>query len=258
MTMELVQLTVQAREETGKGPAKRMRAEGIVPGVVYGLQRETVHLSVERTELDRVYSGADANVLIDLEVPGEEKEETVAAMVQEVQRDPVTREPLSVDFQWISLEDEIEVEVPLKITGNAPGVDEDGGVVQQQFYAIPVTCLPTEIPECITADITGMQIADALFVSDLPELEGVTYVPEPDEVVLTVAPPISEEDLETQIDEGLLESLVDLEVGEEVVEAELVTPEGEEEEEEGEGPEAPEGAQVDVQEADESEFDQFD
>ena len=246
--MELVQLTVQAREKTGSGHAGRMRAEGIVPGVVYGLQRDTLHLSVSRQDLDRIYSGAEQNVLIDLEVPGEDKESTVAAMVKEVQRDPVTRNPMSVDFQWVSLEDEIEVEIPLEITGNAPGVDEDGGVVQQQFYSIPVTCLPTEIPESISANIDAMEIADALFVSDLPEIEGITYVPEPDEVVLTIAPPISEEDLEARIDEDLLGSLVDLEVGEEVVEAEALAPEGEEEGEEGEGPEAPEGAQVDVQE----------
>lgn len=251
--MELVQLTVQAREETGKGPAGRMRANGVVPGVVYGLKRDTLHLSVSRQDLDRIYSGAEQNVLIDLDVPGEEKEASVAAMVKEVQRDPVSREPLSVDFQWVSLKEEIEVEVPLEITGHAPGVDEEGGVVQQQYHAIPVTCLPTEIPESITADITGMQIADALFVSDLPELEGITYVPEPDEVVLTIAPPISEEDLEARIDEDLLGSLVDLEVGEEVVEAEALAPEGEEEGEEGEAPEAPEGAQVDVREIDEDE-----
>jgi large subunit ribosomal protein L25 len=252
--MELVQLTVEARTETGKGPAGRMRQQGIVPGVVYGLKRDTLHLSVDRQDLDRIYSGADQNVLIDLEVPGEDKEETVAAMVKEVQRDPVSREPMSVDFQWVSLEEEIEVEVPLEIAGNAPGVDEEGGVVQQQYYAIPVTCLPTEIPENITADIDGMEIADALFVSDLPEIEGITYVPEPDEVVLTIAPPISEEDLEARIDEDMLGSLVDLEVGEEVVEAEALAPEeGEEGEEEGEGPEAPEGAQVDVREIDEDE-----
>ncbi|MFW5866251.1 MAG: 50S ribosomal protein L25 [Armatimonadota bacterium] len=248
--MELVQLKVQARSETGKGPARRMRAEGIVPGVVYGLKRDTLHLSVSRDDLDDIYSGAEQNVLIDLEVPGEEKDSAVAAMVKAVQRDPVTRDPMNVDFQWVSLTETIEVEIPLEIVGSAPGVDEDGGVVQQQHYAIAVTCLPTEIPESIPVSIEGMEIADALFVSDLPEIEGITYVPEPDEAVLTIAPPISEEDLEARIDDELLGSLVDLEVGEEVVEAEALAPEGEEGEE---GPEAPEGAQVDVQEIDEGE-----
>jgi len=247
--MELVQLKVEARKETGKGPARRMRAAGVVPGVVYGLKRDTLHLSVPRHDLDRIYSGAEQNVLIDLDVPGEEKEASVAAMVKSVHRDPVSKEPLNVDFQWVSLTETIDIEVPLQIVGNAPGVDEDGGVVQQQFHSIPLSCLPTEIPETITVNIDGMQIADALFVSDLPEIEGIIYLPEPDETVLTIAPPISEEDLEARIDEDMLGSLVDLEVGEEVVEAETLAPAGEEGEE-GEGPEAPEGAQVDVQEID--------
>lgn len=248
--MELVQLKVETRTETGKGPARRMRANGAIPAVIYGLRRDTLHLSVDRADLDRIYSGAEANVLIDLDVPGEQKEASVAAMVKEVQRDPVSREPLSVDFQWVSLTEQIEVEVPLEVVGSAPGVDEDGGVVQQQYHAVPVSCLPTEIPERIAIDISGMHIGDALFVSDLPQVQGVSYVPESDEVVLTIAPPISEEDLEARIDEEMLEALVDLEVGEEVVEAEALTPEEEEREE---AAEVPEGAQVDVQEIGEDE-----
>ncbi len=254
--MEIIPLTVELREETGKGPARRMRAGGAIPAVVYGRGRDTVHVAVDQQELEQVYSGADANVLIDLEIPGEESEAKVAAIVKELQRDPVSRTPLAVDFQWISLEEAIEVEVPIEVSGHAPGVDEDGGVVQQQFHAVPVTCLPTEIPESIEADISGMEIGDALFVTDLPQIEGITYVLEEDEAVLTIAAPISEEELEARLEDDLLESLVDLEIGEEVVEAEELV--GEEVEEEGEEAEAPEGAQVDVQEADESELDQFD
>jgi len=247
-------MTVEAREETGKGPARRLRAAGIIPGVVYGLGRDTLHLSVPHNALERAYVGSEAaNILIDLEVPGEDRQEAVAAMIKEVQRDPVTRALLSVDFQWVSLSEELEVEVPIEVGGTAPGVDEDGGVVQQQLHTVTVTCLPTQIPESIVATIDGLHIGDALFVSDLPEVEGVTYVPEADEVVLSIARPISEEDLEARLDEDMLESLVDLEVGEEVDEAELLAPEGEEE---GEAPPPTEGTQVDVQEIDESELTQ--
>jgi len=175
------------------------------------------------------------------------------AIIKEVQRDPVTRALLSVDLQWVSLRETIQVEVPIEVTGDAPGVQDDGGVVQQQLHTVTVSCLPTDIPEHIVATIDGMYIGDALFVSDLPEVEGVTYVPEADEVVLTIAPPISEEDLETRIDEEMLESLVDLEVGEEVGEAEELVPEEEAEEEEEAAP-LTEGTQVDVQEIDESEL----
>ncbi len=241
--MELVQLKAEARTQTGKGPARRMRANGVIPGVVYGLGRNTLHLSVPELALERINRSGE-NVLIDLEVPGEDKEESIAAMIKEIQRDPVTKNPLSVDFQWVSLKEQIEVEVPIEVTGTAPGVEEDGGVVQSQLHTVAVTCLPTVIPEKIVANIDGMQIGDALFVEDLPEIEGVEYVPEPDEVVLTIAPPISEDELEARIDEDMLESLVDLEVGEEVIEAEELAPEGAEGEAE---------ASEDAQESDEAE-----
>ena len=250
--MEMTPLKVDVRQETGKGPARRMRASGVIPAVVYGHGRETVLLSLAQDEFELIYTSAESNVLIDLEVPGEDNVDNLAAMIKEVQRDPVSRQPLSVDFQWISLEETIEVDIPIVVEGSAPGVDEDGGVVQQQFHTVAVSCLPTVIPESITADISGMTIGDALFVSDLPEVEGITYMAESDEAVLTIAPPISEDQLEAQIDEDLLESLVDLEVGEEVVEAEELV--GEEEDE----AEATEGTQVDVQEADEGDLDQFD
>ena len=234
--MELVPMKADTREQTGKGPARRMRAAGIIPGVVYGLGRSTVHLSVSELVLERLHVGGQgANLLIDLDVPGEQREESVAAMVKEIQRDPVTHALLSVDFQWVSLREKIEVEVPVEVAGDAPGVKDDGGVVQQQLHNVTVSCLPTIIPDHIVANVDGMHIGDALFVSDLPQIDGVIYVPEADEVVLTIAPPISDEDLETRVDEEMLESLVDLEVGEEVAEAEELAPEGPAEEaEEGE------------------------
>ncbi|NLO04547.1 MAG: 50S ribosomal protein L25 [candidate division WS1 bacterium] len=234
--MELVPLKVDSREETGKGPAARLRAAGSIPGVVYGMGRETVHLSVSRAEFERVYSGSDANVLIELDVPGQESESAVAAMVKALQRDPVTKAPLAIDFQWVSLTQQIEVDIPIEVVGNAPGVDDDGGVVQVQLHNVSVSCLPTAIPEHIEANIDGMTIGDALFIADLPQIEGVSYTSESDEAVLTIAPPISEEQLETHIEEEALEALVDVEVGEEIVEAEELTPEepGEEEEASGE------------------------
>lgn len=213
--MELVPLTVEAREETGKGPARRMRAAGAIPGVVYGMGREAVLVAVPQRVFERMYVGSEeANTLIDLTVPGTERESSIAAIIKEVQRDPVTRALLSVDFQWVSLRQELQVDVPIEFTGRAPGVADEGGMVQQHLHTIAVTCLPTDIPERIVASVEGMQIGDSLHVSALPQIPGVTYVPEPDEVVLTISPPISEAELETRAEEGI-EALVDLEVAEE-------------------------------------------
>ncbi len=241
--MEIVQLKVDKREEVGRGPARRMRRRGIVPAVAYGMSRETVHVSLPAAELERVLQTAEgANVLIDLEIPDTPKQENMASIIKAVQRDPVTREPLSADFQWISLEEKITLAVPVEVTGTAPGVVEDGGALQQQMHTVEVSCLPTDIPERIVASIDGMQIGDSLHVSDLEAISGVEVLAEADDVLLSIGAPIREEDLEVRVDEGLLEQLVDLEPGEELVEeeAEELVPEEAEEAEEAAEEEAAE------------------
>jgi len=237
--MEIVQLKVDKREELGKGPAGRLRREGIVPGVAYGLGRDPVHLSLPVAELSRILQTSErGNVIIDLRVPGTRERAKIASIIKDIQRDPVTSEPLSVDFQWISLEEKITVEVPIEVTGSAPGVVEDGGVAQQQMHNVQVSCLPTEIPERIVANIDGMHIGDSLHVSQFEPIADAEVLAKPEDLVLTIAPPISEEELEVRVDEALLEQLVDLEPSEELLpeEAEELVPEEEAEEAE----EAPE------------------
>ncbi len=227
--MELAELRAEMREETGKGPARRLRRRGLIPGVAYGLSQETVHLAVHAAELDRVlHTSERANVLID------------ASIIKEIQRDPVTRAPLNVDFQWISLTDRITVEVPVEVTGSAPGVVDDGGMVQQQMHTVEVSCLPTDIPDRIIANIDGMHIGDALHVGALQAVSDVEILADADEVLLSIAAPIREEDLEVRVDEAELEQLVDLEAAEELApeEAEEAAEEAEEAEEAAEEAEA--------------------
>jgi large subunit ribosomal protein L25 len=244
--MEIVQLKAEKREELGKGPAKRLRRQGAIPGVAYGMARDPIHLSVSAAELGRVlHTSEGGNVLIDLKVPGAPRTKNTASIIKEIQRDPVSREALSVDFQWISLEEKITVEVPVEVTGTAPGVVDDGGVVQVQMHHVQVSCLPTEIPEQVVANIDGMHIGDALQAADLEVTSGVEILADPEEVLLSIAAPIREEELEVRVDEGLLEQLVDLAPGEElaVEEAEEVVAEaaeGAEEAEEEEAAEQPE------------------
>jgi len=213
--MEIIKFQVEARDSTGKGPARRMRAQGIIPGVVYGLGQETVHLAVPETMLREILHGhAGGNVVMDLKVPGIRKKANTAAIIKEVQRDPVTRAALSIDFQWISLAESITVDVSIEVTGTAPGVEEDGGVVQVQHHQVPLSCLPTNIPDHVVAVIDGMQIGDALYARDLQAPEGATINLPEDEAILSIARPISQEELEVRVDEGLLEELVDLEAEE--------------------------------------------
>ncbi len=227
--MEITQFKVGARDEFGKGPARRLRMTGVVPGVAYGLGRETVHLAVTETELDEMLRSSDGgNVVLDLDVPGVNKQDDVAAIVKDIQRDPITRAALNVDFQWISLAEKITVDVAVTVIGEAPGVVDDGGVVQQQYHQVLVNCLPMEIPESVFANIDGMTIGDALYARELQVPEGAELMLGEDEAVLSIAAPISDEDLETRIDEGLLDELVDLEGEEELEEGEEELEEGEE------------------------------
>ena len=226
--MEITQFQVQARDEFGKGPARRLRMTGVVPGVAYGLGRETVHLAVTETELNEMLRASDGNVVLDLDVPGVDKQDDVAAIVKDIQRDPITRAALNVDFQWISLAEKITVDVAVTVIGEAPGVVDDGGVVQQQYHQVLVSCLPMDIPESVLISIDGMAIGDALYARDLQVPEGAELMLDEDEAVLSIAAPISDEDLETRIDEGLLDELVDLEGEEELEEGDEEAVEGEE------------------------------
>lgn len=221
--MEQVVMEAQRREETGKGPARRLRVQGLVPGVAYGRGQDNVVIAVPTDELESALSTErGANVLIDLKIEGVATPEGTAAIVKAVQRHPISRKPLSVDLQWVSLTEKVTVQVPVVVEGQAPGVEE-GGVVDQIVHEVDVACLPTAIPDRLVIDITGLEINDTLHAGDLQVPEGVELLLEPAETVVSIAPPISEEELETRPAEELLEGLVEV-----PVEEELVLEEGEE------------------------------
>ncbi len=233
--MEQIKLQAYRRDETGKGAARRLRAQGLVPGVAYGLGKETAVLSVPSEALrDVLRSGRGANVLLDLAIEGIEGDHDTAAIIKEIQRHPISREALSVDLQWVSLKESITVEVAVVVEGSAPGVEE-GGALETILHTVPVACLPTAIPEQLVIDIAGMEINDTRYVSDFVVPEGVEILASPEEAVVTIVPPVNLEALEARLEE---EELVGVEVeGEEVEEVE------EAEEEAAEGEEATEEEQ---------------
>ncbi len=248
--MEQITLVAEKKQEAGSGVAKRLRVAGKVPGVVYGLGRETLAFTVERHRLFEVLDRASGgNVLVSLELVGAETDPDIAAIIKEIQWSPVHKEPLSVDLQWISLTEAIVVSVPIVVEGEAPGVEE-GGSVNQLHYEVEIECLPTNIPERLLIDITGMEIADTRHASDIVVPEGVELLLEPEEGVVTIARPITEEDLEVrgaeELPEGELEEL-------ELEEGEIAPEELEEEAEVGEGEEAAEGEEGEEAEPSEDE-----
>ncbi|MEX2555052.1 MAG: 50S ribosomal protein L25 [Actinomycetota bacterium] len=180
-----VTIQAEARQGTGKGVARKLRAVGKVPAVLYGRGLDPVAVAVDRMSLIRAFkTDAGRNVLIDLEVEGD----THLTLARELQRDPVRGTILHVDFLKIARDVEIEVDVPVHVVGESPGVKE-GGVIEHHIWSVRLACLPGNVPERLDADISRMVIGDMLRVSDLAIPEGVTILTPPEEAVLGVIVP---------------------------------------------------------------------
>lgn len=190
--MAEVKLKVDVREAHGKGSARRARAAGKVPGVVYGRGMEPIAIEVNRREfVTALQTDAGLNVLLDLQVDGD----SVLTLARDLQRDPVRGSLLHADFVKVDLTQEVEVEVPIHVVGDSPGVKE-GGVLEHPLFTLHVRCLPNKVPESIEADISNLNIGESLRVSDLSEGRDFTILNDPDLPVATIAAPISEEELE--------------------------------------------------------------
>lgn len=235
-------LTAQKREGESNNS---LREEGQIPAVVYGPEREDETIKVEESELRRVYHEAGKSSLIDLEIEGEESK----ALIYEIQKHPVSGDPLHVDFYVPPLDEKVRVEVPLEFTGESNAVDTLNGTLIRDFTRVNVETLPEEIPDKIEVDISVLEeFSDDIQVKDLETPSGVEIVEGPEKIVAYVAPPKDvEEELEEPIEEGIeeIETIEEAEEREEVEEAEevegseVIEEEGEEEGEEPEGPEEP-------------------
>jgi len=231
-----VDLQAEERNERGKNAARRLRASGKTPAVLYGEGNEaggSTALAVPTRIVDYTLHHFGDNALYNIAIDGD----TSTARVVDAQRDPVSGLLVHVDFAPVNMTELIEVTVPLHVTGDAPGVEE-GGVLQQVAYEIQVESLPGDIPQEITLDVSGLGMNENLTLGELTLPEGVTLLSEPEDVAVTVTAPteISEEEMEAA---GIVEEPTDEE--EAAAEGEEEAAEGEEapEEdaaEEGEGP----------------------
>jgi large subunit ribosomal protein L25 len=192
--MERVSLSAQERTATGKGGARRARREGLVPAVLYGRGRTPRTLAVGRKDLVAALHTAGRNALIDLKVAqdGEAQAETV--MIEEIQRDHIRREILHVDLHLISLTEALAVNVPIVLSGTPEGVSAGGGILEQVRREVEVRCLPTQIPDRIAVDVTGLRVGGSVHVRDLKVAEGIEVLTEPDEVIAAVTAPAVEEE----------------------------------------------------------------
>lgn len=177
-------LTAEARQERGKGAARKIRAAGRVPGVVYG-GGEPVAISVDSRDLNHVlHTDAGANVLVDLRI-GKDR---CLAMPREIQRDHLRDRLVHVDFLRIARDRKIAVEVPIQIVGDSHGVRE-GGVVEHHLWSLQLESLPQDVPAGIEADISSLGIGESLRVEDLSVPEKLTVLTGGGELVVSVVPP---------------------------------------------------------------------
>ena len=181
-------ISATSREQTGKGAARSVRREGRVPGVLYGHGEESVALTVDTRELQRlVHSVSIENTIVDLALDG--GRQPVKVLIREIQRHPTNDEYLHIDFFHVAMDEKISVEVPIVLIGEPIGVRTKEGIVDHQLRELEVYCLPGEIPEKIEVDVSGLDIGDAIHVQDLVVPEGVEVEADPERSVVTVLPP---------------------------------------------------------------------
>jgi large subunit ribosomal protein L25 len=190
--MAEVRIEASKRDQRGKGPARRIRAAGRVPGIVYGHGMEPLAIALDRREfVTALQTEAGMNVLLDIEVDGD----TTLALMKDLHRDPVRGTLLHADFIKVDRDEEVEVEVPVHLVGEAAGVKE-GGAMEHPLNSLHVRCKAIEVPQGIDADVSALNIGDSLRVSDLATGRTFEILNDPDSVVAVVAAPVSEEELE--------------------------------------------------------------
>jgi large subunit ribosomal protein L25 len=183
-------LSAELRTAAGKGPAGRVRRDGLVPAIVYGLGGESVSVAVPARELGHILSGASgANTLISLRIDGTEE----LALARQIQRHPVKGNLLHVDFVRVRADQTVQAEVPVRLVGEAEGVVR-GGVLEQLVHTLTVEALPRDVPTEIEYDVSALEIGSAVHVSDLAIPSSVAVLQAPEDLVAQIsAPRVAEE-----------------------------------------------------------------
>ena len=204
--MESIKLLAEVRGGKGSSYSRNLRAEGQIPGVIYGKGREPLALSINEKEIKKVVG---KNSLIDLSFG----QETASVVLKDLQRDPLRGNPIHFDFQEVDLKQRITITVPIHLEGTPAGIKE-GGILQQTLREVDLECLPTEMPNYLRVDISHLKVGESLHVQELTVPENLTILTSPEEVVVTIVTPtlhVTEEEPEEEVE----------------VEAETATPEEE-------------------------------
>jgi len=194
-------LTAQRRTQVGRNAIKKIKAAGMVPGVIYGSAQEPVNLQINGRELLNVLSHASGeNILVELEILDGGEKQNALAMIQEIQHHPLQREILHVDFHAVSANETVSAEVPIETVGEAVGVKVHGGLLEHILRYLEVECLPADLPQVIEVDVTTLDVGQSLHVRELKLPPGVEAITDAEQTVVAV--------VESRVEEEVVEPLV--------------------------------------------------
>ncbi|HWQ70168.1 MAG TPA: 50S ribosomal protein L25 [Patescibacteria group bacterium] len=184
--MEEVILKGQVRTQVGKGAAKRLRRQRLIPAVVYGGASGPTAVTINPLEMMKLLgAGAGENVLISLALDGE-SEQSRTVILKALQRDPVRGGPLHADFLEVSMQRKIKVQIPVRLVGEAIGVKLKGGILEQHLREVSVECLPGAIPSHIQVDISHLDLGHGIHVRELTVGGDIKVLEDPARPVVTV------------------------------------------------------------------------
>jgi len=185
-----IKLSARPRSEAGRNAVNKVRARGAVPAVIYGAKDAPANLEVSQKDIEGILAHAvGENILVDLEINDGGKTTNRLSLIQEVQHHPVRGEVIHVDFHAVSATEEIEADVVIQPEGEAIGVKTYGGLLQQSIRSLGIKCLPQNLPEIITVDISALNIGESLHVKDIKLPDGVTAAVDGDLTVFLVSEP---------------------------------------------------------------------
>lgn len=185
-----VKLSARPRSESGRNAVKSVRSRGAVPAVIYGARTKPSNLEVTRRDLEVILSHAvGENILVDLEINDGSKVTNQLSLIQEVQHHPIRREIVHVDFHAVSMTEKITAEISIEPIGEADGVKNFGGLLEQSMRSISIKCLPQNLPEIIKVDVTALKVGESIHIRDLVLPAGVEANEDADLTVFIVAEP---------------------------------------------------------------------
>ncbi len=195
MYKDIEPIKVTERVDGGKGAARKLRKEGLIPGVVYN-SKSNYKIQFNPKDMHCIHSYAD---VFPIELNGAQK----LVLIRDLQKHPISKRPLHCDLYEVDMDQKISVKVPLHLNGKSIGVQE-GGILDQRYRMVPVRCLPREIPEFLETDISHLQINDALTMSEMPEIPGVEILLKPKDILvyINVKGMTAEEEVEGEEGEG--------------------------------------------------------